>query len=59
MKAKELSDLLLQYPDFDVDICLCEPDGSSYGLGCRTFDVTGIADIGHSVKIIQLDIREE
>jgi len=58
MKSKELSDLLLKYPDFEVSMCLFEVDGSGYGLDCRTFEVTGIGDIGHTDKILELDFKE-
>ncbi len=58
MTAKELADELLKYPDFGVEfvhstfirdgIHTLFPDISS-------FRITGIADIGHSDKVIILD----
>ena len=53
MKAKQLADRLLQYPTFDVKFRLLEPDGSSYGLCLRTFDVD-IEDIGYLSEIVNL-----
>lgn len=55
MKAHELAEILMDYPDFDINFTLFEPDGSVYGMGCRTFKIDGISDIGHSSKIISLD----
>lgn len=53
MKAKQLADRLLQYPTFDVKFSLMEPDGSSYGLRLKTFDVD-IEDIGYSSEAVRL-----
>jgi hypothetical protein len=59
MRASELIELLKEHPDFDVTTALFEPDGSEWGMGLRTFVVTGISDIGHSGKVIQLDLEEK
>lgn len=58
MKAKELAEELLKNPDYDVEFVystfICDgihtpfPDIYSY-------KITGIADIGHSDKVIVLD----
>ena len=58
MKAKELAEELLKHPDFDVEMVYFTfirdgihtpfPDVYSY-------KITGIADIGHSDKVIILD----
>lgn len=58
MKAKELAQKLLEYPDFEVEFGLLEPDGSSYGICLRVFSV-GIDDIGYSSKVIKLGPIEE
>lgn len=53
MKAKQLTDMLVQYPNFEVRFRLLEPDGSFYELGMRTFDID-IDDIGYSSETINL-----
>ena len=58
MKAKELAEMLLKYPDFDVQMVISELDNSKWGMTVRTFDIIGIGDIGHSDKVIQLDNEE-
>lgn len=58
MKVKELIEVLKPFEDFDVEISLLEPDGSSWGISCRTFNVEGIEDIGYSDKIVSLKIIE-
>lgn len=57
MKAKELAELLLQYPDFDVQVscltggCTLEHPYPEYTV----YSVEGIEDIGHSNKVICLE----
>lgn len=59
MKCKELIQILKEHPDFDVRISLFEADGSTgWGAGLRTFKIIGVGDIGHSDKILQLDLDE-
>jgi len=58
MKAKELAEMLLRFPDFDVEFGLLEPDGSKYGMGLRVFSVA-IDDIGYSSEIVRLGPVEE
>lgn len=61
MKAKELAEKLLEYPDFDVNIVLDNgiTDGSHIPWpNYRLFNINGIGDIGHSDKIIQLEVEE-
>ena len=53
MKAKDLAEKLLNYPEFNVEFGLLEPDGSPYGVGLRRFDV-GIDDIGYSSEVVIL-----
>lgn len=56
MKAKELAELLLQYPDFDVE-GLYETINEDFGYypTYEAFTVNGIADIGYSDKVIKLN----
>lgn len=58
MKAKELAEKLLKYPDFDVDIAVTEYGQSEYGMTVIAYKVIGIGDIGHSEKLIRLDIEQ-
>lgn len=58
MKAKELAELLMKFPDFEVEHIFCERDVSEYGVTVRKFEARGIGDIGHSDKIIQIDFEE-
>lgn len=60
MKAHELAELLMKHPDFEVNVttvddtnCTAERPWPNY----RTFSVIGIADIGHSDKVIVLDVE--
>jgi hypothetical protein len=58
MKAKDLAELLLQYPDFEVQGCFCDTSNCTiehYYPNYYKFNVIGIADIGHSDKVIILD----
>ena len=61
MKAKELAELLLKYPDFEVkgiyaDTSKC----NTWNLWPQyhTMTVDDIADIGYSAKEILLDLSE-
>lgn len=58
MKAKELAEELLKYPDFDVELSYMtfERDGIHIPFP-DTYDykIMGIADIGHSDKVIVLN----
>ena len=58
MKAKDLAELLMKYPDFEVTTAFCELDNSEYGMTVRKFEARGIGDIGHSDKVIQIDFEE-
>lgn len=53
MKAKELAEELLNYPDFDVELTymVFERDG----IHTYNYKITGIADIGHSDKVVVLN----
>lgn len=58
MKAKELAELLLEHPEFEVVGAFCDTSNCTaehpYPTFCH-FKVTGIADIGHSDKVVVLD----
>lgn len=58
MKAKDLAELLLQHPDFDVNVVVmeCTPSGLP---DYKNLNVDGIADIGYSDKVILLDCNIE
>lgn len=59
MTAKELSDLLLKHPDFEVRFSFSERDNSDYGLSVRTFTIDERSiDLGHSDKIFSLSGTE-
>ncbi len=58
MKVKELCEMLMKYPDFEVRHVFSELDDSEYGMTVRVFEARGIGDIGHSDKTIQIDFEE-
>ena len=55
MKVKELIKMLEDYKDFDVEVNLFLEDNSVWGATLQSFNITGIADIGHSVKTLILE----
>ena len=57
MKAKELAEELLKYPDFEVELCISDSmtTWDSPWPKLRNFDCVNICDIAHSDKIIVLD----
>ena len=63
MKAKELAEELLKYPDFDVEftawekITNNESEGGSYPFLIK-FNNIEVCDIGHSDKVIALTGKE-
>ena len=58
MKAKELAEKLLEYPDFDIDVPFSDPTKDGEWPNNRKLKITGICDIGHSSKLIRLDAVE-
>jgi len=59
MEAKELAKLLMEHPNFKVDFAFMDKHNNPiWPLHLRTFDITGIGDIGHSDKIIRLSGKE-
>lgn len=62
MKAKELAELLLKNPDFEVQ-CVCVDESvkmidARWAL-YRTLKITDVADVGYSSKVIVLATEEE
>lgn len=55
MKGKELAKLLMQYPDMEVKFTISFQECPCAPLIYETYEITGIADIGHSDKVIVLD----
>jgi hypothetical protein len=58
MKAKELAEELLKYPDFEVELSYMTfiRDGIHTPFpDVYNYKIMGIADIGHSDKVIVLD----
>lgn len=58
MKAKELAEELLKHPDFDVELIYMtfERDGIHTPFpDIYNYKIKGIADVGHSDKVIILD----
>ena len=55
MKAKDLAEQLLKYPDFDVklNICIAYPSYEHPWAEYKTFDIC-VEDIAHSDKVIVL-----
>lgn len=61
MKAKELADILLRHPDYDVKVSIVTVDDEATGFAAidyKNYDVTSLADVGYSDKVIVLDTEE-
>ena len=58
MKAKDLAEQLLKYPDFDVkfDVCVNATTYDHPWPEYDTFEVVGIADIERGSKTIVLEV---
>ena len=56
MKAKELAELLLEHPDFDVKGLFVDYFSDSPYPKYHNLTICGIADIGYSDKKIVLDM---
>ena len=59
MKAKELAMELLKYPDFEIDVPFTDKAVNDEWPNYRALLITGIADIGHSSKLVRLDAIEK
>lgn len=59
MKAKELAEQLLQYPDFDVefDIVARRATVDHPWADYISYRACGISDIGHDSKVIVLEVE--
>ena len=55
MKAKELAELLLKNPDFDVRLIIPETCPKCGFFDYTSYNITGIADIGYSERVIILN----
>lgn len=58
MKAKELAEELLKHPDYDVEFIYSTfiQDGIHTPFpDIYSYKITGVADVGHSDKVIVLD----
>lgn len=58
MKAKELAEQLLKYPDFYVefDVCTTIPTYDHPWPEYTTFEVNGISEIAHGSQVIVLEV---
>lgn len=57
MKAKDLAELLLKNPDFDVKVCVVSKTTMNHPWPHYDFfDVDNIADVGYSSKEIVLGL---
>ena len=55
MKAKDLAELLLKYPDFDVRLIIPEACPKCGFFDYTSYNVTGVADVGYGEKVIILN----
>ena len=58
MKAKELAQELLKYPEFEVSFCFIEQNQEDNWPNLRRFEKIKIEDIGHFDQRIQLGGQE-
>lgn len=54
MKAKELAEELIKHPDYDVEFVYLTLLRDAPFPDIYSYKITGIADIGHSDKVIVL-----
>lgn len=55
MNAKDLAKILLENPDFEVQVSISKEDGTEWGFTVEQYTITGINDIGYSEKVIDLN----
>jgi hypothetical protein len=55
MKVKDLIKKIEEYPDYELELTNVVVYGSKQRPDYNTYPVLGIADIGHSDKVIVLD----
>ena len=60
MKAKDLAEQLLKYPDFDVefDVCIKYPTHDNPYPEFQSFKIVGIDGVAEDSKVIVLDVIE-
>ena len=60
MKAKDLAEQLLKYPDFDVefDVCIKYPTHDNPYPEFQLFKIVGIDGVAEDSKVIVLDVIE-
>lgn len=60
MKAKDLAEQLLKYPDFDVefDICTHYPTYDRPWPEYQSYRISNVDDIAHSSKVIVVEVEE-
>lgn len=58
MRAKELAEQLLKYPDYDVylEVCVNYTTYDQPWPEYDTFKVVGVSDVGHNSKEIMLEV---
>lgn len=55
MKARELAELLLKNPDFEVRTTISYHNNTTWGISYASGNIIGIAGIGYSSSVILLD----
>jgi hypothetical protein len=55
MKVKDLIKKIEEYPDYELELTNVVVYGNKQRLDYNTYPVLGVADIGHSDKVIVLD----
>ena len=61
MKVEQLIQQLLPYKNFEVEAVFSEVDETKTGFGAlnyNKFKVVDVADIGHSSKVVILDLQK-
>ena len=59
MKAKDLIKVLEKNPDFEVKTSISKRDDSDWGFHVETYSVTALTDIGHSDRVIILNMEAD
>ena len=60
MKAKELAEILLKHPDFDVefDICTSMPTYDCPWPTYQSYKICGVSDVAYDSKVLVVDVEE-
>ena len=59
MNAKDLIKVLEKNPDFEVKTSISKRDDSDWGFHVETYSVTALTDIGHSDRVIILNMEAD